>query len=90
MSLCAFEPPFAADEAKFDAESGRSGFGLECPFDGVPARSGELSENFRLETGDRDRIGKSPIDGGVIGATGRGVCDSLEVLLFVVVGFVKW
>ena len=51
MSLWALEPPFAAEGVQFDAESGRSGVGLECPFDGVPARSGEQSENFRIEIG---------------------------------------
>ena len=74
MSLCTFEPPFV----KLEAESGLSGVGLECPLDGDPARSGELSENFCLRSGVRGPPDDArPLAGGVIGAVGTGVCDSL-------------
>ena len=69
-SLCAFEPPLAADGVQLEAESGLSGIGLECPLEGVPARSGEQSENLRPEMGVRSRANMGPEgvgDGAAVG-----------------------
>jgi len=77
------EPPFAADGVQLEAESGLSGVGLECPFDGVPARSGEQSENLRMEIGARSHGGAGGAGGGdEAGAddAGSGVGPSPEFL----------
>ena len=80
MSLCALEPPLAAEGVQLEAESGLSWIGLECPLEGVPARSGEQSENLRPEMGVRSRAKALPEGVGDGAAVGCEACESPEVL----------